>query len=218
MSSDQLESINCKVVLLGETGVGKTCLIERYTKSEFHDNFAPTLGGTFIEKEVTYKKYNKTIKFQIWDTAGQEKYRSINKLFYSDANIAILVYDITRKETFDEIKNYWYEQVKENSPKNIQIVLVGNKSDLYEFQEVPTEDVKEFADEFGVNAYECSAKTAVGTNVNQYTKLNYQKRVSMSGNRADNNFICSSVKVTVSTSFFLSSFLISLISASLAAF
>ena len=106
MSSEPLESINCKVVLLGETGVGKTCLIERYTKSEFHDNFAPTLGGTFIEKEVAYKSYNKTIKFQIWDTAGQEKYRSINKLFYSDANIAILVYDITRKETFDEIKNY----------------------------------------------------------------------------------------------------------------
>ena len=162
MSSEQPESINCKVVLLGETGVGKTCLIERYTKSEFHDNFAPTLGGTFIEKEVGYKTYNKTIKFQIWDTAGQEKYRSINKLFYSDANIAILVYDITRKETFDEIKNYWYEQVKENAPKNIQMVIVGNKSDLYEFQEVPTEDVKQYAEEFGASAYECSAKTSVG--------------------------------------------------------
>ena len=168
MSSEPLESINCKVVLLGETGVGKTCLIERYTKSEFHDNFAPTLGGTFIEKEVAYKSYNKTIKFQIWDTAGQEKYRSINKLFYSDANIAILVYDITRKETFDEIKNYWYEQVKENAPKNIQMVIVGNKSDLYEFQEVPTEDVKQYAEEFGVSAYECSAKTSVGVEVNNF--------------------------------------------------
>ena len=168
MSAEPLESINCKVVLLGETGVGKTCLIERYTKSEFHDNFAPTLGGTFIEKEVAYKSYNKTIKFQIWDTAGQEKYRSINKLFYSDANIAILVYDITRKETFDEIKNYWYEQVKENAPKNIQMVIVGNKSDLYEFQEVPTEDVKQYAEEFGASAYECSAKTSVGVEVNNF--------------------------------------------------
>ena len=168
MSSDECESINCKVVLLGESAVGKTCLVERYTKSEFHDNFAPTLGGTFIEKEISYKKYNKTIKFQIWDTAGQEKYRSINKLFYSDANIAILVYDITRKETFNEIKNYWYEQVKENAPKNIQMVIVGNKSDLYEFQEVPTEDVKSFADDCGINFYECSAKTAVGVEVRKH--------------------------------------------------
>ena len=131
MSSDQLESINCKVVLLGETGVGKTCLIERYTKSEFHDNFAPTLGGTFIEKEVTYKKYNKTIKFQIWDTAGQEKYRSINKLFYSDANIAILVYDITKRESFDNIRR-WLDEVKEFAPKSITLILVGNKKDLEE--------------------------------------------------------------------------------------
>ena len=112
MSSDECESINCKVVLLGESAVGKTCLVERYTKSEFHDNFAPTLGGTFIEKEISYKKYNKTIKFQIWDTAGQEKYRSINKLFYSDANIAILVYDITRKETFNEIMDNSIESEK----------------------------------------------------------------------------------------------------------
>ena len=74
----------------------------------------------------------------------------MNKLFYSDAQVALLVYDITRMETFNEIKDYWYHQVIENAPPGIQMVLVGNKSDLYEFQEVPTEDVKKFAEESGV--------------------------------------------------------------------
>ena len=132
MSSDECESINCKVVLLGESAVGKTCLVERYTKSEFHDNFAPTLGGTFIEKEISYKKYNKTIKFQIWDTAGQEKYRSINKLFYSDANIAILVYDITSKTSYNEVITFWYKEIKERGAKDVLIVICGNKSDLFD--------------------------------------------------------------------------------------
>ena len=113
-----------KILFYFGIGVGKTCLITRYTRSQFSENFAPTLGGTFVEKEVEYKEHQKSIKFQIWDTAGQEKYRSINKLFYSDANIAILVYDITRKETFEEIRNYWYQQVVDNSPKNIQMVIV----------------------------------------------------------------------------------------------
>ena len=76
----------------------------------FQENFAPTLGGTFVEKEEKYPKEGKAVKFQIWDTAGQEKYRSVNKLFYSDAQVALLVYDITRMETFNEIKDYWYHK------------------------------------------------------------------------------------------------------------
>ena len=105
-------------------------------------------------------KKGKAVKFQIWDTAGQEKYRSVNKLFYSDAQVALLVYDITRMVTFNEIKDYWYQQVIENAPPGIQMVLVGNKSDLYEFQEVPTEDSQKKAEFF-----ECSAKTASGVAV-----------------------------------------------------
>lgn len=132
------------------------------------------MGGTFVEKEVVYKEHHKTIKFQIWDTAGQEKYRSINKLFYSDANIAILVYDITRKETFDEIRNYWYQQVVENSPKNIQIVIVGNKSDLYEYQDISTEEVKKFAEQFNASVFETSAKTAIGVDVSFFYLLFYK--------------------------------------------
>lgn len=154
-----------KILFYFGIGVGKTCLITRYTKSQFSENFAPTLGGTFVEKEVEYKEHQKSIKFQIWDTAGQEKYRSINKLFYSDANIAILVYDITRKETFEEIRNYWYQQVVDNSPKNIQMVIVGNKSDLYEYQDISSEEVKKFAEQFNASVFETSAKTAVGVDV-----------------------------------------------------
>jgi small GTP-binding protein len=70
---------------------------------------------------VAFKELEKNIKFEIWDTAGQEKYRSITKIFYKDANVAILVYDVSRKESFEEIKNYWYQQVKDNSPKKISI-------------------------------------------------------------------------------------------------
>lgn len=76
----------------------------------------------------------KAVKFQIWDTAGQEKYRSVNKLFYSDAQVALLVYDITRMETFNEIKDYWYQQVIENAPPGIQMVLVGNKAICMNFR------------------------------------------------------------------------------------
>ena len=95
----------CKVVLLGESGVGKTCIISRFINNTFDDNGMSTTGG-------------KSIKFDIWDTAGQEKYRALTKIFYKDASIAILVYDITRRESFEELKNYWFNQIKDFAPQN----------------------------------------------------------------------------------------------------
>jgi small GTP-binding protein len=110
----------CKVVLLGESGVGKTCIIARFINNTFEDNMISTTGASYAGKTMTFDEFQgKTIKFEIWDTAGQEKYRSLTKIFYKDAGIAILVYDITRRETFEEIKKYWYYQVKESAPKNI---------------------------------------------------------------------------------------------------
>jgi len=100
-----------KVVLLGETGVGKTCIINSYTKDDFEDAKCPTKGETFNSKIIQLDESKESyIKLIIWDTAGQEKYRSLTKLFYKDANAAILVYDITNKKTFNEIKEYWYNQ------------------------------------------------------------------------------------------------------------
>lgn len=114
---DNTETI--KIVLLGETGVGKTCLISRYVNNAFQEGEISTMGASYAGKEIFFEEYSKTLKFEIWDTAGQEKYRSVTKIFYKDATAAILVYDITRKESFIEIKKYWYNQLKEYAPGNI---------------------------------------------------------------------------------------------------
>ena len=102
----------CKVVLVGETGVGKTCIISRYINDTFSSNTESTTGASFACKIMNFEEFKKVIKFEIWDTAGQEKYRALSKIFYKDAAIAILVYDITREESFEELKQYWYQQLK----------------------------------------------------------------------------------------------------------
>ena len=110
----------CKVVLLGESGVGKTCIIARFINNTFEENLISTTGASYAGKTMTFDEFGgKSIKFEIWDTAGQEKYRSLTKIFYKDAGAAILVYDITRKESFEEIQKYWISQIKEFAPKNI---------------------------------------------------------------------------------------------------
>ena len=110
----------CKVVLLGESGVGKTCIIARFINNTFEENLISTTGASYAGKTMTFEEYGgKSIKFEIWDTAGQEKYRSLTKIFYKDAGAAILVYDITRKESFEEIQKYWINQIKDFAPKNI---------------------------------------------------------------------------------------------------
>ena len=108
-----------KVCLVGQSGVGKTCIIERFVNNEFREDEPPSISASYSEKLIKFDEYEeKIIKFNIWDTAGQEKYRSIGKIFYKDANAAILVYDITNQKSFDEIKNYWYEEIKANTPEN----------------------------------------------------------------------------------------------------
>jgi len=110
----------CKVVLLGETGVGKTCIINRFIDDKYEDNVQSSNMASFFSKTMTFEEFHgKSIKFEIWDTAGQEKFRSLNKIFYKDAGAAILVYDITNKTSFEEIKKYWCNQVKEFAPKDI---------------------------------------------------------------------------------------------------
>ena len=108
-----------KIVVLGESGVGKTSIIQRYTKDKFDDAQISTKCASFDTKVIKIDEFKETnIKLNILDTAGQEKYRALSKIFYKDASAAILVYDITNKKSFDEIKEYWYNQVKECSQKN----------------------------------------------------------------------------------------------------
>ena len=116
----------CKVILVGETGVGKTCIIIRFVSEEYKEQTISTTGASYASKVLEYKEYQKAIQFQIWDTAGQEKYRGLTKLFQKDAKIVILVYDITRRKSFEEIKNYWYNQIKENSSEEISKIFFIN--------------------------------------------------------------------------------------------
>ena len=109
----------CKVILLGEFGVGKTNIITRFVNNTFNDAITG-FEMDFFTKTMTFNKaQGKTIKFQIWDIVRQERYRSLTKYFYKNAGVAILVYDITRKESFNEIKNFWYNEIKKNFSRNI---------------------------------------------------------------------------------------------------
>ena len=108
-----------KVILLGDTGVGKTSIINRYISNTFSNVLTATPGASFTSKTIFLKDYNQSIKFEIWDTAGQEKYRALAKVFYKTAAVCILVYDITRKTSFEELKNYWINEVKSNASPNM---------------------------------------------------------------------------------------------------
>ena len=151
-----------KVVLVGESGVGKTSIITQFIDQTFQEDQQSTTGGTFSTKSVKCGN-NKTLKFEIWDTAGQERYRSLTKMFYKDANAAILVYDITRKDSFEQLKLYWAEQIKE-CPENIILVIAANKSDLFQKEEVDEEEARKLASDLGAIFVGTSAKQVESIN------------------------------------------------------
>ena len=155
-------NISCKVVLVGDTGVGKTCIIQRYVNNDYKENVESTISSTYTYKVVEYKEYKKSLSFDIWDTAGQELYRSLAKNFYLNAAIGILVYDIRRKDSFESIKNYWYEQLKESGEENMVIGIAGNKCDLFQEEEVSEEEVKKYANSIGAVFKLTSCKESIG--------------------------------------------------------
>eukprot|EP01040_Poterioochromonas_malhamensis_P013790 gene13790-15207_t len=122
-----------KVVLLGDTGVGKSSLVLRFVTNNFKPYSESTIGASFMSKLITVN--SKPIKFQIWDTAGQEKYHSLAPMYYRGAAAAILVYDITRMSTFRTLQN-WVEELRSKGPKDIALAIAGNKADLEENREV----------------------------------------------------------------------------------
>ena len=154
----------CKIVLLGDGGVGKTCIISRYISGQYDSASAATNGASFCSKSVNFSQLGKTLLLDIWDTAGQERYRALTKFFYKDAAVCILVYDITKRKTFDNLKSYWYEQLKENSGKNIVVGIAGNKCDLYEEEDVPENEAREFAESIGAVFELTSAQNNTGIN------------------------------------------------------
>ena len=154
----------CKIVLLGDSGVGKTCIISRYISGAFDHNAPSTNGASYASKIINFEKLNKTISLDIWDTAGQEKYKALTKFFYKDAAVCILVYDITRKESFQSLKDFWYSQLKENSEENIVLGVAGNKCDLFEHEEVTEEEAREWAKKIGAVFELTSAQNNTGIN------------------------------------------------------
>ena len=161
MYDDDTE-ISCKVVLIGNSGVGKTSIINQYITNVFNEEQLTTTGATYSTKKLFIESKNKTISFEIWDTAGQEKYRSLTKMFYKDSSIVIMVYDITNEESFNDIKNYWFEEVINNINENVIMAIVGNKNDLIENEKVNEEEVKNFANEKGMHYAFISAKMKNG--------------------------------------------------------
>ena len=151
-----------KIVLLGETAVGKTSIIQRFITDSFNSNCISSLSAQFNSK--TMEINGETLKIDIWDTAGQEKYRSLARIFYKDAKVIVFVYDITNKKTFEEIKNYWFPQTKDNCENNVIYALVGNKNDLYEKEEVNEIDAQKYAEEINAIFKTTSALSNVGIN------------------------------------------------------
>jgi len=148
-----------KVVLLGTSGVGKSSLLYRYVTNGWDENIQTTLGAAFMDKQIQYK--GRTLKFQIWDTAGQEKYAPLAQMYYRDADVAILVYDVTNKESFNNLKN-WFIELSEKGPKDVILAVVGNKADLRDDERVSIDDAKAFAHDCKALYARTSAKENIG--------------------------------------------------------
>jgi len=146
-----------KYIIIGDTGVGKSCLLLQFTDKRFQPVHDLTIGVEFGARMITID--NRQIKLQIWDTAGQESFRSITRSYYRGAAGALLVYDITRRETFNHLTR-WLEEARQNANQSMVIMLIGNKSDLEHRRAVTKEEGEAFAKEHGLIFLETSAKTA----------------------------------------------------------
>ena len=156
MADNEQKPVSIKITLIGNSGVGKTCIIRRYSLNDYVENPTSTTGGNYSSKfvEINGQKY----QLDLWDTAGQERYRSLTKHFYKDAYIIVLVYDITKQDTFEELKSIWYPNVLQMGEKYTVLAVVGNKSDLFEDEEVKEEEARKYTESIGATFMQVSAK------------------------------------------------------------
>ena len=159
--SSKKKTFSVKMVLCGDIGVGKTCLFTRITDLEYNPN--PITTSNDYHKK-TYEKGDKIINCEIWDTAGQEKYYSLNRIFFKDAKIAILVYDITKKESFENLKNFWVKEIQNNSVNSPILGIAANKNDLYAEEAVNEQEARDFAAQINASFKLCSAYNNSGIN------------------------------------------------------
>lgn len=161
-SPEEIEDYSIKIVIVGDSGVGKSNLLNRFVLNEFSNDCRATIGVELSSK--TYKINGKVVKIHLWDTAGQERYKSITGAYYKGAKGAIIVYDITNKDSFDHVDK-WIKEVKDNGGKNMNIVICGNKSDLESSRKVSTEEGIDKGTNNGLLCLETSALDC--TNVEQ---------------------------------------------------
>ena len=161
MSEENIKNIKpipCKIILVGDSGVGKTSITNRYL-NKFNEKITATVSTSYYNKIEIINNYK--LNFQIWDTVGQEQYRSLNSLFFKDAYICLMVYDITKESTFKSIKDYWYESVINNGLEGVIFGLAGNKNDLYNEEKVDKNEARELSKEINAIFKFTSAKQNV---------------------------------------------------------
>ena len=157
-----IKEFEIKICLLGNLYVGKTSIASRYCKNSFTENYMNTIGGAYQQQNVVLNNGTK-IKLHIWDTSGQDRFRSMTNLYYRDAQVAILTYDVTNEESFEGL-NYWLNELSEKVERDSMLLcLVGNKNDVEASKKtVPTSKGKAFAEENNMIFFETSAKTGAG--------------------------------------------------------
>ena len=148
-------SVFFKILLIGDLGVGKSCVILRYVEGDFPGNIMSSIGVDFKTKKIDLD--DRLIKMQIWDTAGHEKFRTITTSYYKSAHAIIILYDITQKTSFDHIKN-WITEIDKFGKQGVLKVIVGNKLDLENNRKIKKEDAENLALKYGVKLWEVSAK------------------------------------------------------------
>lgn len=145
-----------KILLIGDSGAGKSCMLLRFADDSFTESYMSTIGVDF--KIRTIDVDNKVVKLQIWDTAGQERFRTITSSYYRGASAIIIVYDVTNEVTFTNIKN-WLLECDRYASENVVKILVGNKCDITSKRKITYDDAKQLADSVGILFFETSAKT-----------------------------------------------------------
>ena len=147
-----------KILLLGDSGVGKSCIIIRYIENNFSNNLMNSIGVDFKLKNIEID--SKKIKLQIWDTAGQERFKTITTSYYKGAHAILVVFDITDRDSFDHVRN-WMADIDKFAKEGVLRILVGNKCDLMNNRQVSTEEAKEIANKYGIKYIETSAKDTI---------------------------------------------------------
>lgn len=150
---------NVKIVLLGDSGVGKSSIVMRFVANSFNPDTDATIGAAYMSKIV--QSNTRSIKFNVWDTAGQERFHTLAKMYYRDANAAIIVYDISCAESFIGLQR-WYDELHQNGDPNTVKIIIGNKEDLVSEEAVPPEKAAEYAQSIGAIFRKTSAKASIG--------------------------------------------------------